>query len=310
MHPVQHIHPSGPVDILVAKGMEALHSRAERGDSTWHVQSPGTLTNGSGDKHKAVLSSHVSYATPEEVTWESKPSKSDAANHGQSHGIANGSHIDREEAIRDVHSDTTAIKWDEPDQKKDLNLKQPPPPLPEAVLEAIPLSALPADAEQFLRFELEEDKKSSPHVESEQEIGCKSGNDTPMHTPDLRDDDEEDLKPKAKPGLPRSIAHLPRAEKEVYLLSVLLLSLARLCALIAHQAMSTFEEIESSIYQNKQIGLMHQQEDSMVCECSFDPSEPSASNIIEFSDSLFIDGAQRSTILSTPVDKGVDASTV
>ena len=41
--------------------------------------------------------------------------------------------------------------------------------------------------------------------------------------------------------------------------------------------MSTFEEIQFSSYQNKQIGLMHQQEDSMVCECNYDPSRLLAS---------------------------------
>lgn len=38
-----------------------------------------------------------------------------------------------------------------------------------------------------------------------------------------------------------------------------------------YQALATFNELEQCIYQNKQMGLAHQQEDSMQCDCVFDP---------------------------------------
>jgi hypothetical protein len=70
------------------------------------------------------------------------------------------------------------------------------------------------DTEDFLKFQTEDDKVQVK-LDPEEENGSKSA------SPDLRDDDdeeqeeEEDVKPKVKPGLPRSIADLPVAEAEV-----------------------------------------------------------------------------------------------
>ena len=35
--------------------------------------------------------------------------------------------------------------------------------------------------------------------------------------------------------------------------------------------MTEFIELEASTYQNKNIGMARQQEDTFVCECNFDP---------------------------------------
>lgn len=44
--------------------------------------------------------------------------------------------------------------------------------------------------------------------------------------------------------------------------------------------MSTFEEIPVSIYQNKGMGLAHQQEEYMQCDCNFNPGESHLSDSI------------------------------
>lgn len=42
-------------------------------------------------------------------------------------------------------------------------------------------------------------------------------------------------------------------------------------ALMAVQALKTFIRLEQNTYQNKSLGLSKQQEDSMICDCSYRP---------------------------------------
>lgn len=99
----------------------------------------------------------------------------------------------------------------------------------------------------------EYDAKSESRSRSGSGTGTASGSNTPsLSTKNGNDDDEkkQNIKSVAKPGDPRSMAHLENAEDE---------------------AMEEFEEIKGNIYQNKSIGQSHVQQDDYQCECRYDP---------------------------------------
>jgi len=56
--------------------------------------------------------------------------------------------------------------------------------------------------------------------------------------------------PTPRPSGPQLIAHLPKAE---------------------HAAMKTFIELADNVYQYKTLGRSRQAEDSLVCDCSYEP---------------------------------------
>lgn len=166
------------------------------------------------------------------------------------------------------------------------------------------------EIDPFLNFDLPDDKKPKLAAKKEEEeeeaadqddrddgkvrTKSRSGSSTPVQT---RQGSEEKVR---KAGQPVSIAHLPVAEKEVSVtLSVASQNLRSrdahrfpspsstafaktpltLRTFITLKAMSTFEELKYSWYQNKQMGLTYQQDDSYVCECRYDPGECSLSEV-------------------------------
>ena len=219
MNLCQQEYPVQDATNFQASGAERLNNQEEHGNTIWNVQPFRPLNEGVSESSTAVITSQVFSTKVTQVQLESGVPKMNSTVAGLANGIIGGKHGDERPINVHREEDRMHVKTEESEAQDEVGSRQPPSPLIPKVStwSSLSLDKSP-NAEQFLKFELEGDKKVISPVKVENGTGSRSRSNSPITKSEAKDEEEEDVKPKAKPGIPRSISHLPSAEKEVCIL--------------------------------------------------------------------------------------------